>query len=118
MHTTNSPKLGRADRVHRTGRIRRATEWGAPTSPPTRSRASAVVSVAGPMNPAPSNSQERTLRAANCLGAHYQQQPARVAFACMVPIVPSVATRHPESTPRAEAVVRDARLLADVKSVM
>jgi len=36
----------------------------------------------------------------------------------MVPIVPSVATRHPESTPRAEAVVRDARLLADVKSVM
>ena len=98
MHTTNSPKLGRADRVHRTGRIRRATQRGAPTSPPTRSRASAVATVAGPTDPAPSYSRERTLRAANCLGAHSQQQPARVAFACMVAIVPSVATRHPEST--------------------
>ena len=77
-----------------------------------------MATVAGPTDPAPSYSRERTLRAANCLGAHSQQQPARVAFACMVPIVPSVATRHPDMTPRAEAVVRDARLLADVKSVM
>ena len=70
------------------------------------------------MNSAPSNSQERTLRAANCLGAHSQQQPARVAFAGMVPIVPSVATRRPESTPRAEAGVLDAHQLADVKSAI
>ena len=72
------------------------------------------------MNPAPSNSQERTLRAANCLGAHAQQhqQPERVASARMLPIVQSVATRRPEPSPRVEAIVLNVHQLADVQSAV
>ena len=77
-----------------------------------------MANVAGPMNPAPSNSQERTLRAANCLGAHTQQQPERVASARMLPIVQSVATRRPEPSPRVEAIVLNAHQLADVQSAV
>jgi hypothetical protein len=70
------------------------------------------------MDPAPTYSRERTLRAAKCLGAHSHQQPARVASTCMVPIVPSVATRRLKPNPWAEAVVPDAHQLADVQTAV